>query len=979
MARLIRTEKEIEGRFEEVWTVVEEDTLEQWPSGPLAVVGRGATRLDGFQRARGEARYTADLRLPGMLHAVTLRSPHARARVASLDFEAALALPGVRLAVGPDDVKELFAEPGYHGAPVAAVVADTALAARAGVEAIAVEWELLEPVLDAEQAIQAGSLLGEDHYERGDIERGLADADEIVEGMYRTQVVLHNSLETHVSLCEWHADELTAYVSTQYLWGVRSELAEAFDLPEEHVRVVCEFMGGGFGSKESARQTILTARLARLAGRPVMWQLSRREEHLDAGNRNATVQRLRLGARSDGTLTAIEGEYVLPIGFGGWLASPAGPAQLLYDCDHVRTSCHGARVNTPPMMSFRAPGFVEGTFALECSLDRLAAVLGVDPLEIRRRNYATADPRDGIPFSDKRLDRCYDLAEKHWDRRHEVRARSDERWRRGVGLASQIWYGGGGPPSHAWIRLGSDGRAHVVTAMQDIGTGSRTMAAMIAAEELALPLDRVTVQLGDTARGPYATLSAGSATTPSVGPAVRAAAADVRRQLLELAAQRFEVDEATLSLQGGRIVGEGGSSWPIEELTGLLASAQLTGTGSRGPNPAGMRVLTFGVQVAEVAVDVETGEVRVERIAAVHDVGRIINPLGARSQVEGGIIQALGHTFSEQRLLDPGTGRVLTQTLDAYRLPTIADVPEIVCEFVDVPDANLTNLGSKGLGEPPIIPTAAAISNAIRDATGAEVHSLPISREELLRALSDSRRQSAQKGSGDGWSSVDPHRSTKRPATWATEPSRLPGGRRSCRCCATGSCRRRRSSTSAAFCPRGSAEAASVRAPRWPRSRPTRTSRRRSARPAASRRRPSSGTWARSAATCCRPRAAGTGVSATPAGCTAATAASHATASTASTRSSPTTSAPPPTPRIRPRRCSRSERRCTPTAARCRSATSTGCRPTTTRAPRRSSRASSSSRSRCPSRTRASTSRRWTGDAGRSRSWASRRREPPAR
>jgi xanthine dehydrogenase YagR molybdenum-binding subunit len=275
--------------------------------------------------------------------------------------------------------------------------------------------------------------------------------------------------------------------------------------------------------------------------------------------------------------------------------------------------------------------------------------------------------------------------------------------------------------------------------MQDVGTGTRTAMAMIAAEELGLALDRVSVQLGDTARGPYATISGGSSTIPSVGPAVRAAAADARRQLLEIAAQRFEVDESTLSLTGGRFVATSGESWPLADVTGLLESGQITGTGSRGPNPTGMRVLTFGVQIAEVAVDVETGEVVVERIAAIHDVGRILNALGARSQVEGGIVQALGHTLSEERLTDPSTGRILTQTLDSYRLPTIADVPEMVVELLDIPDEHLTNLGSKGLGEPPIVPTAAAIVNAIRDATGADVRSLPVTREEMLRALNEAR------------------------------------------------------------------------------------------------------------------------------------------------------------------------------------------------------------------------------------------------
>src|SRR5213592_3092020 len=230
-----------------------------------------------------------------------------------------------------------------------------------------------------------------------------------------------------------------------------------------------------------------------------------------------------------------------------------------------------------------------------------------------------------------------------------------------------------------------------------------------------------------------------------MGPAVRAAAADAARQIIEIAAQRYHLEERVLSLQDGKVVSSDGGSWAVEEVTGLLEDAQILGKGARGPNPAGMRVLTFGIQVAEVAVDVETGEVVVERIAAIHDVGRVINPLGARSQVEGGIIQGIGHTLSEARLVDPVSGKVLTQTLDAYKLPTIADVPEIVTDLLDIPDEHLTNLGSKGLGEPPIVPTAAAIANATRDATGADVRSLPISREEMLRALREARERERKK------------------------------------------------------------------------------------------------------------------------------------------------------------------------------------------------------------------------------------------
>ena len=737
MARLIKTEKEVEGRYTEQWVVVDEDALEQWPAGPRDTVGRPAPRQDGYQRARGEAQYTADIQLPGMLHAAILRSPYARARVREIDLRMAEKAPGVRGVVGPG-TGPLTDEPAYQGAPVAAVAADTDEQARAAMRLIEVEWEQLEPLLDPDEAVRRNALVEEpNHDERGDIERGLAEADVVVEAEYRTQSVLHNSMETHQSICQWEGDNhLTVYISTQFVWGVRERVAKHFGLPADHVRVVCRFMGGGFGSKNGPGDyTFVGAELARKTGRPVKAALTRREENLDAGNRNATIQRLRIGARTDGTLTVLDGEFVNSTGWDGWLASTGGPMRMLYACENVRTVEYAAKLNTPPMLAFRAPGFVEGTFGLECLMDELAAELDLDPLELRRRNYAQHDAMDERPFSSKNLLECYKRAEPHWERREAVRRSSDGTWKRGVGLASQVWYGGGGPPSYAWVRVGADARVTVVTAMQDIGTGSATAMAQIAAEELGLPIDHVEVSLGDTARGPYATISAGSSTIPSMGPAVRSAAADAAHQIIEIAAQRHDREQRSLSLKGGRIVCSDGGSWPLEEITGLLESGQILGQGSRGPNPAGMRILTFGVQVAEVAVDVETGEVRVDKIAAIHDVGRVINPLGASSQVEGGVIQGLGHTLSEERLIDPATGTILTQTLDAYKLPTIADVPEIVTDLVDEPDTHLTNLGSKGLGEPPIIPTAAAIANAIRDATGADVRSLPISREEMLRAL----------------------------------------------------------------------------------------------------------------------------------------------------------------------------------------------------------------------------------------------------
>ncbi|HEY1564432.1 MAG TPA: xanthine dehydrogenase family protein, partial [Gaiellaceae bacterium] len=330
MARLIRTEKEVEGRFEEVWIVVEEDPLEQWPAGPLTVVGRAAPRKDGAERVRGQARYTADVKLPGMLHAAVLRSPHAHAKVARIDLAPALALPGVRATIGPGEAHGLEEEAGFVGAPVAAVAADTFAQARAAADAIEVEWEELEVVLDPDEAVKRGLLTGEARRsERGDVARAFAEADVVVEGTYRTQTVLHNSLETHQAVCEWLGDTLHVYISTQFIWGVRQEVAQTLGVPEDKVRVVCEFMGGGFGSKNSPDEyTFVAAELAKRTGRPVRCALTRREEHTSAGNRNSTIQRLRAGARSDGTIVALEGEFTNSVGWSGWSAPTEGPLRM---------------------------------------------------------------------------------------------------------------------------------------------------------------------------------------------------------------------------------------------------------------------------------------------------------------------------------------------------------------------------------------------------------------------------------------------------------------------------------------------------------------------------------------------------------------------------------------------------------------------------------------------------------------------------
>jgi xanthine dehydrogenase YagR molybdenum-binding subunit len=305
-----------------------------------------------------------------------------------------------------------------------------------------------------------------------------------------------------------------------------------------------------------------------------------------------------------------------------------------------------------------------------------------------------------------------------------------------MGCATQIWWGGGGPPAHASIRLDADGRALVTTGIQDIGTGTLTAARIVAAEELGLPLDRVASRGGDTGPNLYGPVAGGSMTTPAVLPAVRSAAGKVRRQLLALAADVFEIGVDDLLVSAGRIRSKDGAlDADVVEVTGKLGNATLDGSGARGPNPDGYRVNTFGCQIAQVAVDPGTGVVTAERVIAVHDVGRIVNPLAASSQVEGGVIQGVGFALSEELLVDPTTGVPVNGHLDDYKVPTIADVPEIVIDFVDVPDANLPNLGSKGLGEPPIVPTAAAIANAFAHATGRRPEALPLTPARVLETL----------------------------------------------------------------------------------------------------------------------------------------------------------------------------------------------------------------------------------------------------
>jgi xanthine dehydrogenase YagR molybdenum-binding subunit len=767
MARVIKTKVEIEGRVHEETVVVEEDEPQAWEEGrAFSVVGKGVNRVDGRERVTGAARYTYDVSLPGMLAAAVLRSPHAHARLVSIDMSKAAKLPGVRGILTRENadvqwygtVGKLFdSTMRFVGDEVAAVAADDLDTAHDALKLIEVQYEVLPAMLTIEDASKPGApeihplgniIQHDGHngevYTRGSIEKGFKAADVTVEGTYRTSTQMHNSLETHGSVAMWEGDELTIWESTQYIFGVRERVARALGMPLSKVRVICEYMGGGFGSKGSTfKQAAIAALLARMTKRPVKLMLDRREENTLAGNRGETVQKYKVGATKDGKLTAIDLEAMTGIGiYATWAASVAGPAQEMYKCDNVRTLTLGVRTNMGSQAAFRAPGFVEGMFGLESAIDELCAKLEMDPVEFRRKNHATVQQSTGQKYSSKHLLESYDrvLELMGLDGKPALPKRgtlgSKGPWRRGMGIASQTWGGGGGPPAHALVRINADGTVEVNCGMQDIGTGTKTALSQIAAEELGVPLESIRFRLGDTQRAPFGPASWGSITTPSVGPAVRMAAADARRQLLEVASFFMETPASSLQMVDGWVTTEGRQEGrkALSEILYEIGDYMITGKGYRGPNPT-EPIRTWGAQIAEVDVNIETGQVRVLKIVAAHDVGRVINPKGLASQFYGGILQGMGFGLTEERVVDKATGRVLNASLDEYKIPTIADVPEMMVEAIGKADTVANHVGSKGSGEPPIIPTAAAIANAVYNATGVRVTDLPLTPRRVLEAL----------------------------------------------------------------------------------------------------------------------------------------------------------------------------------------------------------------------------------------------------
>ena len=729
------------------------------PSEKFSLLGKRVPRLDGKAKATGAARYSMDVRPSGMLYGKILRSPHAAAVVRAIDLSAAQKLPGVRAALA-------IAQPGeklrFAGQEVAAIAADTPERTLDAIAAIRVSYEAAPFVVRLEEAKKEtaplvfegkvetktsagdapgarkplprkGNVQGPRLSEKGNLEEGFAKADVIVEGTYETQVQTHTALETHGLVAKWEGDELTVWASTQGIFSVREELAEVLSLPQSKVRVITEYMGGGFGAKFGARvEGVTAAKLAKLANAPVQLFLDRKEEHLAAGNRPSSVQWIRAGATKEGKLTAL---HLVAHGTGGTNGGTgtSGPLKNIYACENVKTEEYDVFTNAGPSAAFRAPGHPQGSFALEATMDELARKLGMDPLELRMKNDPSEVRREEFRIGAERI------GWKDRDARRNIAGSTA--LRRGVGLGAAVWYNTGGTGPKATVRIHRDGSAEVEHGLQDLGTGSRTMVGIVAAEELGLPLAKVSVAIGDT-RMPYGPASGGSTTTPSSAPTVRAAAYQAKRKVARVAAKSWGVPEEEVEYSEGAfsVRGDANRRLAWKHACAKLPEEGVSASADRAENHAdAWKRFTAGAQFAEVEVDTETGRVTVKRVVAVHDCGLVVNALTTESQIQGGVIQGVSYALYENRVLDRATGIMVNPNVEQYKIVGAKDVPEIETILVPVWDG-VNNTHSVGIGEPATVPTAGAIANAVSHAVGARIRSLPITPEVVLAAVDEAAR-----------------------------------------------------------------------------------------------------------------------------------------------------------------------------------------------------------------------------------------------
>ena len=757
---------------------------------PLAIneqlewIGKPVPRLDGGLKTTGRARYTADVYLPGMLFATMVSASEPHARIRNIDTSAAERSPGVKgvyilkhlqggeaeLADPSKELPSKYPIIRFAGQPILGVAAVTQDQAEDAARKVKIDYEPLPFVTTTQQAKEPdaptvypgaaysggsagggggaknvpqrgnvrGPSLGPKGKGVGDFDTAYASAPVKIEAKYRTQVQTHSALETHGVVADWKPDMLTVYASTQGTSTVRDELAEHFDLPKSKVRVITEFMGGGFGAKFGAGDFgVIATALSQQTGAPVKLMLSRKQEHLSVGMRPDSDQTLQIGAAKDGTIVAM---HLVGYGTGGvgTGAGMAGPVQNMYKCANVKTEEYDVFTNTGPAASMRAPGHPQGAFALEQTIDELAEKLGIDPLELRDKN-------DENPA--RREERRIGAQMANWSSRKA--ANSDPGpIKRGLGVAQSVWYRIVSLDSSAEVRVSRDGGVEFLSAVQDIGGGIRTVLAQVVAEELGIRPQEVTVKIGDT-NYPIGPASGGSLTTGSITPPARDAAHAAKMKMAAQIAPLLGTSPEQLIFRHGKVSSPNGRSLPfrtaaarmnVDQVAAQASRAKDYGTSGERRNP---HITYGGVQFAQVAVDTETGIVKVEKVWAVHDCGRPMNALYLESQINGGILQGISYALYEERIIDRNTGIMVNPNLEQYKIIGSRETPEIHVHVIQDYLA-LSSTDAGGIGEPSTIATSAAVANAIYNATGARVRQLPMRPGVVLAALDQARKAKGQ-------------------------------------------------------------------------------------------------------------------------------------------------------------------------------------------------------------------------------------------
>ena len=734
-------------------------------------IGRETNRVDGHAKVTGAARYAADHPIAGLAYAAVVTSTIGRGQILSMDTAAAQDAPGVLAVFHPDNNLGLLTPPAgpppgivenyaplqdrevrYRGQAIAVVVAESFEQARDAAALVTTTYREATANTSLEAASPGVPAVGPPGFPPlnftvlapgvPSIDAALAGSDVVVEASFHQPIQHHVAMEPHAAIAEWNATgtRVTVHTGSQTPVIAAQLLAVRLGVPPQSIHVVCTYTGGGFGSRVmSWNDSILAAGAARKLGRPVKLVMTREQVFTMVGRRGQVNHTVRAGASRTGVLTALSHDCDSEIpAVGGWPMLPAhDTSDALYKVPNLHIAQRFVRLDLPPTWAMRGPNEAPGAFALETVMDELAVATGVDPVELRLRNYTDATPGTGRPFSSKHLDDCYRIGARRfgWSaRRAKPRSRTDGQWLIGMGMATAI-YPGNRMPVTAAVELRADDTAVVSTATADMGTGSMTLLAITGADRLGIPVRKVTPRLGDSTLPPGAT-AAGSQATASTVPSVVAAAGDVIDELIRLAATDpgSPWQGGDPAYRNGRLHGDGRSMTFGEFLRTIGRESVVATTQTQLSPEAAERYEfhSFGAHFCEVRVNRHTGEPRVTRFTTVVDAGRIVNAQTARSQLVGGVIFGIGQALLEENPLELDTGRLAASNMADYMVPVNADIPRIDVHWLDRPDPHVGGLGTRGLGELGTVGSAAAVGNAIFNATGIRRRDLPITLDKLL-------------------------------------------------------------------------------------------------------------------------------------------------------------------------------------------------------------------------------------------------------